>query len=357
MAFSSNHPYSLDLTASSCDIVFLEFRGTGPPPSNVGSAGDVYLDLTPGLYGLYWRDRNADGSVEWKRWTALLLDKVPLYKYLTPHPWAASAQASDLYLWADPNGITWTSQNNICSSRVFMVQKNIGTVVPGRPFVIEALVSDVLHKMIETEHRRSSQHPHSRGGEPTSYAASPPPGLHSPTRPDSNNSSTFHPFPRTSRESPSSPSSNVSTQDRLSLATEEMNKALRAEEQMKQQLRAKTRELAKFKGQEKELMGMSYRHEKRERELNAAIASAEIRSAEELSRTREALLTTQREAEAIRREHQISVARLKVAEEELAGAQRRIESLHSYLKLLHSENARLRENPDIEKARGAGLNE
>ncbi|KAJ7176469.1 hypothetical protein C8R46DRAFT_37684 [Mycena filopes] len=147
------HPYSFD---NSARISFLEFRGTGPPSSNFGYAGDVYVDLTPGSQALYWRDRHGQGPGQWRRWTALLLDKVPLYKYLTAHPWASDPQTSDLYLWVDPGGVTWTSRAEICASRVMMIQKDIATITPGeRHPNVEALVAEILVKMMQEEDRRA----------------------------------------------------------------------------------------------------------------------------------------------------------------------------------------------------------
>jgi hypothetical protein len=155
-ALSPGHPYSFDNSGRSCHISFFEFRGTGPPSSSFGYAGDVYVDLTPGSHALYWRDRHGRGPGQWRRWTALLLDKVPLYKFLTSHPWANDPQTSDLYLWVDPTGVTWTSRAEICASRVMMIQKDVATITPGEKDPdVEALVAEILAKMIEVEDRRT----------------------------------------------------------------------------------------------------------------------------------------------------------------------------------------------------------
>ncbi|KAJ7661255.1 hypothetical protein B0H17DRAFT_1094379 [Mycena rosella] len=146
------HPYSFDSAGKSCQVSFFEFRAMGPPTSSFGYAGDVYVDLTPGAHALYWRDRHGRGPGQWRRWTALLLDRVPLYKYLITHPWADDPQESDLYLWVDPHGVTWTSRAEICASRVLMIQKAVATIKPGeRHPDVEALVSEILMKMIEAE--------------------------------------------------------------------------------------------------------------------------------------------------------------------------------------------------------------
>ncbi|KAJ7049492.1 hypothetical protein C8F01DRAFT_1183473 [Mycena amicta] len=155
-ALSPGHPYSLDNSKKSCQVPFVEFRGNGPPSSNFGHPGDVYVDSTPSSYALYWRDRNGREPGPWRRWTALLLDQVPLYKYLVSHPWADDAQRSDLYLWVDPTGVSWTSRAEICASRVLMIQKNIATISPGeRNPDVAALIAEILVKMIDAEDRRT----------------------------------------------------------------------------------------------------------------------------------------------------------------------------------------------------------
>lgn len=115
------HPYAVNPSSASCTVHFFEFRGMGPPSTDFGHAGDVYIDLNPRMHALYWRDRDTVrgfGPGQWRRWTALLLDKVPLYKFLISHPWAGSAETSDLYLWVDPGGVAWTSKDALCASRV-----------------------------------------------------------------------------------------------------------------------------------------------------------------------------------------------------------------------------------------------
>ncbi|KAJ7148665.1 hypothetical protein C8R43DRAFT_513881 [Mycena crocata] len=155
-ALAPGHPYSFDDSGKTCLVSFFEFRGTGPPSSNFGYAGDVYIDLTPGSHALYWRDRHGRGPGQWRTWTALLLDRVPLYKYLISHPWANDPQESDLYLWVDLTAVTWTSRAEICASRVLIIQKGIATIRPGeRNPDVEALVSEILVNMIEAEDHRT----------------------------------------------------------------------------------------------------------------------------------------------------------------------------------------------------------
>ncbi|CAK5262041.1 unnamed protein product [Mycena citricolor] len=176
-SFLPGHPYTLDNTRT-VQISFVEFRAVGPPPGHVGSVGDVYVDLTPGRNTLHWRDRDGYSPGQWRKWTALRLDRVPLYRYLVAHPWANDAQISDLYLWADSTGITWTSRADICASRVIMVQKNIAVIEPGeRNPDVDVLVSEILVKMIETEERKTlpPMQLHRDG-----YASPPPSRSHRP---------------------------------------------------------------------------------------------------------------------------------------------------------------------------------
>ncbi|KAJ7471279.1 hypothetical protein B0H11DRAFT_2041078 [Mycena galericulata] len=155
-SLAPGHPYVFDNSRKSCQIAFYEFRGTGPPSSDYGYPGDVYVDLTPGAHALYWRDRQGHTPGQWRRWRAVVLDEVPLHKYLVSHPWVNDPQESDLYLWVDPDGVTWTSRAEICSSRVSMVQKDIATITPGeRNPDVDALVAEILAKMIEVEELRT----------------------------------------------------------------------------------------------------------------------------------------------------------------------------------------------------------
>ncbi|KAJ6473123.1 hypothetical protein C8R45DRAFT_936156 [Mycena sanguinolenta] len=60
-----SYPYEIHENNKSYRIPFFEFSGLGAPTSDldVGTEGDVYLDLTPGRYALY--GKAASG---WKRW-------------------------------------------------------------------------------------------------------------------------------------------------------------------------------------------------------------------------------------------------------------------------------------------------
>ncbi|KAJ7661432.1 hypothetical protein DFH06DRAFT_1325724 [Mycena polygramma] len=44
-------------------VPFFEFCGTGAPPADIGTPGDVYIDLTPGAHALYSKSEE-----DWARW-------------------------------------------------------------------------------------------------------------------------------------------------------------------------------------------------------------------------------------------------------------------------------------------------
>jgi hypothetical protein len=44
-------------------VPFFEFRGSGAPPADLGTPGDVYIDLTPDVHALYCRSEE-----DWARW-------------------------------------------------------------------------------------------------------------------------------------------------------------------------------------------------------------------------------------------------------------------------------------------------
>ncbi|KAJ7785120.1 hypothetical protein DFH07DRAFT_1054533 [Mycena maculata] len=364
------HPYP----SSTCIVHFFEFRGTGPPSPDFGQAGDVYIDLNPRMHALYWRDRDIArgfGVGQWRRWNALLLDKVPLYEFLVPHPWARSAETSDLYLWVDPGGITWTSKDNLCASRVQMIRKNIAPVAPNVVPDVDALVSEILHRMLEREQpigsvlrgdgpqsNRLSQ-PHSSRAGPSSqdfgrpstrrwpgsphrvqtspdsfpshrHRSSPFPNDYGPggSRPFGPPSSTYTGGP------PDNPYNQPTEQERIRAAhaaLEGMQRAQAAEMKSKQELKLKSRELATLRKKEKDVIGMSYLYQKREQELVAALAAAERRSSGELEEMRATVHTLQKQAEAAQQQTRSAVEQVRRSEEELAATQREIQNLQSHL--------------------------
>ncbi|KAJ7136770.1 hypothetical protein C8R44DRAFT_728734 [Mycena epipterygia] len=369
-ALASGHPYAVDAFSKLCTIHFFEFRGIGPPSPDFGHAGDVYVDVNPQLHALYWRDRDVVrgfGAGQWKRWTALLLDNFPLYKFLVSHPWARNPETSDLYLWVDPSGVTWTSKDNLCASRVKMVQRNIATAVPGSVPNVEVLISEVLQRMVEGERPYVEQRQSPRGGPSSQEFRYPPtarpPSRLLPTQPHrgSGQYSSVQPPHDSFRFNPSSfpnqfgppgpgglgpPSnpyphgnSNPHSQSMMTMqqpsereraahieiypgrgALEGMRRAQNAEIKSKQELKLKNRELSKMRKKEKDVIGMSYMYQKREQELAAgfsvvALAAARQRSSAELEQMRAAVQALQRQAAAAQEQTRIAVAQVRHSEE------------------------------------------
>ncbi|KAJ6514277.1 hypothetical protein C8R47DRAFT_569529 [Mycena vitilis] len=323
-ALAPGHPYGLRANT----IHFLEFRGIGPPSVDFGHAGDVYVDLTPGVHALYWRERDdmrGPGNGQWRRWMALLLDRLPIYRSLVAHPWARDPESSDLFLWVDPGGITWTSKDILCASRAQMIQRNIAIVGPGTVPDVEGLVSEILHRMLNAE-RPATHAP--RGVVSTPYVQQiPSAGYYGGTRTHTLDHCMPSPNPYGARSSPalSSPSNMYSNrrndpieQERYQAAEralDEMRRAQDAESKSKQELKQKSRELAKLRQKEKDIIGMSYHYQKRERELVTAIAAAEHRSSTQLEEMRAEAHNLQRQAESARQQTQNVVARVRSSRE------------------------------------------
>lgn len=171
-ALAPGHPYAFRSSSKPSTVIFVEFRGLGPPSADLGHPGDVYVDLNPRLHALYWRDI-VRGVGQWRRWTALLLDKVPLNKFLVAHPWARDPETSDLFLWVDPGGVTWTSKDNLCASRVQMIRRNIATTMPGTVPDVESLVSEVLRAMLDAERHAANAPRHAMSPIPDPRPQSP----------------------------------------------------------------------------------------------------------------------------------------------------------------------------------------
>ncbi|KAF7316550.1 hypothetical protein MIND_00174300 [Mycena indigotica] len=361
------------------------FRGTGPPSSDFGHPGDVYVDLNPRLYALYWRERrpHTHRAGSWTRWTGILLDQVPLYRFLTPHPWVQNPEECDIYLWVDPGGITWTTKDALCASRAKMIEKGIAAVDSTTMPDVHALVSEVLHRMISAEQKplvqrsltpvinnRNPDHKSplignsSRRGSISlvnSHSTSVVQNqrrssIHLPFRPTSNNgprspsipsnplssplvSPQGHEVSSTSEYSPR-PAANVSPYSSPVNASprqhtpemkalNDMRRAQEAELKSKHELKSKNRELSKLRQKEKDVISMSYHYQKRERELTIALEEAEQRSSAELEELREVLARLQRQADSSRQERQTAVSQVQRTQDELAEIQREIARLQA----------------------------
>ncbi|KAJ6579666.1 hypothetical protein DFH09DRAFT_846047, partial [Mycena vulgaris] len=60
------YPYRIDPVKGSYRVPYFQFSGRGPPTDglDVGTEGDIYLDLTPGAHSLYGKT-----AAGWMRWS------------------------------------------------------------------------------------------------------------------------------------------------------------------------------------------------------------------------------------------------------------------------------------------------
>ncbi|KAJ7166091.1 hypothetical protein C8R46DRAFT_1097052, partial [Mycena filopes] len=81
----TSYPFRLQHTDDGAyHVPYHQFSDVGPPTLDVGTAGDIYLDLTPGAYGLYGRT-----DFGWKRWRDTgerLQSEWPVGGWLVRHP-------------------------------------------------------------------------------------------------------------------------------------------------------------------------------------------------------------------------------------------------------------------------------
>ncbi|KAJ7191929.1 hypothetical protein GGX14DRAFT_578521 [Mycena pura] len=346
------HPYTVYPGSKSCTIHFYEFRGIGPPSADFGHAGDVYVDLNPRLHALYWRERDVvrGGDGPWMRWTAFRLDQVPLYKFLVSHPWALTrhSEASDLYLWVDPGGVTWTSKDELCASRKKMNQRNIATVAPGTVPDVQALISEVLQRMVYAE-RNDVGRPHDvsvHGERTTPSPIFRPRTSIEPIHRAGSSSLPFRPPPirqQESSQSPVPPAQSPGLQAQFHSAPSSYfpseyhshppggshppSYAYHGQMQRPQEderHRHASDDHAAQKG-----AAVSYHYQKRERELFAALVATEQRSSTELEEMRAAAQALQLQAQAAQEQTQRAAAQVQRSQEELDAIQAEINNMQS----------------------------
>jgi hypothetical protein len=94
---------------SYCDnrIIYHELRGFGIPSRGIGDPGDVYIDLTPGVYELYFKKDH------WTQWYGVPREIVSgrgrtcIWNELA-HPFLA-----ETYLFIGDSGIIWATRDTI----------------------------------------------------------------------------------------------------------------------------------------------------------------------------------------------------------------------------------------------------
>ncbi|KAI0028153.1 hypothetical protein K488DRAFT_90057 [Vararia minispora EC-137] len=83
-------------------IHYREFRGQGPPPNDIGDAGDVWMDIRPGHYALY-----AHKNDQWEKWTGPHKSKKKMFE----HPLVPGR-----YLWCTKKSVLWYTCDGIRKS-------------------------------------------------------------------------------------------------------------------------------------------------------------------------------------------------------------------------------------------------
>ncbi|KAJ7775661.1 hypothetical protein DFH07DRAFT_952052 [Mycena maculata] len=118
----SDYPYAVRKTSAVFHIPYFEFHGMGAPLNlDVGSGGDVYVDMTPGAYTLW--GYTAEG---WKRWVDMGED-VP---QTLSNRWAVIHPGFKHILWISgghTHRISWLKHGkaSIHDTRRFAVQRRL----------------------------------------------------------------------------------------------------------------------------------------------------------------------------------------------------------------------------------------
>ncbi|CAK5282993.1 unnamed protein product [Mycena citricolor] len=382
-ALRSNHPYALRPGQTTQTLLFFEFRSYGPPTSDFGRPGDVYIDLSPTRHALYWRERNVDqgmGAGDWCCWSGITCDP----QMQARHPWVRSS--GDVYLSVDLDGVHWASIEEISASRMRMGLP----LAPRGGLDPRSMTAEVLGRMLTQEQqRRSTVSPtltsphvlspllHHRAGTPAPLSAVansggplvsahdkkrrrasmgvPPssmnssasstasfggPLVHSPSSSSTALLSQPHPFyglPRGMPEAPPvlSPDNPIIYADlpqservrAAHLALDRMRFAQDAEMNAKHALKEKNGELAQARQREKDIISISYHYQKRERELVAALAAAEQRSSAGLEELRSSAQSMKQQADAAREQTNHAVLQVQQSQAELEAAQRELREL------------------------------
>ncbi|VDB95416.1 unnamed protein product [Peniophora sp. CBMAI 1063] len=97
----ADFPYKVarDTSNGASTIPYLEFRGEGDPPADVGTPGDVWLDIRPGHYQLW-----ACGRTAWEIWRGPNKSK----KDMHPHPLVTGR-----FLWITRKSVLWYTADGI----------------------------------------------------------------------------------------------------------------------------------------------------------------------------------------------------------------------------------------------------
>jgi hypothetical protein len=103
-----NYPY--DLETSEFTVHFFEFRGYGSPPTDVGTPGDIYIDMTLDDYALYAMVTPSS----WKQWDG----HRRTYSFITGKDWFSfigidHPVLQERMLWVTDRNVVWATLKSI----------------------------------------------------------------------------------------------------------------------------------------------------------------------------------------------------------------------------------------------------
>ncbi|KAF7333054.1 hypothetical protein MVEN_02412000 [Mycena venus] len=113
-----NYPYELPAIEGfvKLHVPFFEFRGHGAPPVDIGTPGDVYIDLTPSAYALYCKCEE-----DWAKWAgpAAALSEV------LAHPHFADCREARFVNFHPEEGTEWVCARTISRRRLALREAGV----------------------------------------------------------------------------------------------------------------------------------------------------------------------------------------------------------------------------------------
>jgi hypothetical protein len=152
-----DYPYHLEPSSESSTkilVPYYEFRGKGPPPTDIGKLGDLYLDLADvKTYALYVLTRTG-----WTMWDPLPTQSsaVPPVSELIAHPQSTKLNR---YLWCDGCQPSWYSLTTLGRMRSRMRQAGMYHAKGGlsEEYYSSTVAAETIRRMLEAEDTISPQ--------------------------------------------------------------------------------------------------------------------------------------------------------------------------------------------------------
>jgi hypothetical protein len=144
-----DYPYQLETPSESSTnitIPFYEFRGKGPPPTDIGNPGDVYIETGADAFALYAKMRTG-----WKTW-----DPLPTWGGIFPpaseflaHP---DLENLNRFFWCDGYQLGWYALSGVRGKRSRMRQEGMYRTMGGlaEEHNSNAVASEVIRRMLES---------------------------------------------------------------------------------------------------------------------------------------------------------------------------------------------------------------